>query len=150
MIQRFDLYRPSEPMADPFSSTTMSSDSSPPVKRQRTENQQITRSESFWLSDGSIVLQADETQFRVHWGLLASMHSPFFRDLQALPQPPTQPNIEGCPVVELQDDAVADVGYLLKALYTPSVHYFTLTPSDLQGIERFCPRLHCPYRPSGV
>jgi hypothetical protein len=92
--------------------------SSPAAKRQRTEDAP-TRSE-IWHSDGSIVLQADNTQFRVHWGLLA-LHSSFFRNMQGLPQPPNQPSIDGCPIVALHD-AVVDVEYLLKALYTPSVH----------------------------
>ncbi|KAJ7125109.1 hypothetical protein C8R44DRAFT_131791 [Mycena epipterygia] len=89
----------------------------PPAKRQRTEDAPVTRSD-IWISDGSVVLQADNTQFRVHWGVLA-LHSSFFRDMQGLPQPPDQPSIDGCPIVELQD-AVADVEYLLKALYNPT------------------------------
>ncbi|KAJ7125105.1 hypothetical protein C8R44DRAFT_980335 [Mycena epipterygia] len=95
----------------------MSSDSSPSAKRQRTENAPITRSD-IWHSDGSVVLQAEDTQFRVHWSVLA-LHSSFFRDMQGLPQPPEQPSVDGCPVVELQD-TVADVEYLFKALYSPT------------------------------
>ncbi|KAJ6589885.1 hypothetical protein DFH09DRAFT_218192 [Mycena vulgaris] len=93
----------------------------PPAKRQRTESKQsildsksAIRSE-VWYNDGSIVLQADNTQFRVHWGVLAQ-HSSFFRDMQGLPQPPDQPSADGCPIVELSD-SVADVEHLLKALY---------------------------------
>ncbi|KAJ7782683.1 hypothetical protein B0H16DRAFT_1297340 [Mycena metata] len=89
---------------------------SPPAKRQRTEDASITRS-SIWYKDGSVVLQAHNTQFRVHWGLL-SQHSTFFRDLEDLPQPPEQPAVDGCPVIELPDDEV-DVEHLLKALYDP-------------------------------
>jgi hypothetical protein len=70
-----------------------------------------------WYKDGSVVLQADGIQFRVHWGVL-SEHSSFFRDLENLPQPPDQPSVDGCPVVELLD-TFFDVKYLLKALYTP-------------------------------
>ncbi|KAJ7169110.1 hypothetical protein C8R43DRAFT_945073 [Mycena crocata] len=91
--------------------------SSPPAKRQRTENAPITRSE-LWHSDGSVVLQAEDTQFRVHWSVL-SRNSSFFRDMQGLPQPPDQPSIDGCPVVELPD-VKADVEYLLTALYIPT------------------------------
>ncbi|KAJ7125106.1 hypothetical protein C8R44DRAFT_669154 [Mycena epipterygia] len=93
------------------------SSESPPAKRQRTENAPIKRSD-IWHSDGSVVLQAEDTQFRVHWSVLA-LHSSFFRDMQSLPQPPEQPSVDGCPVVQLQDN-VADVNYLLKALYTPT------------------------------
>ncbi|KAJ7761947.1 hypothetical protein DFH07DRAFT_414197 [Mycena maculata] len=86
------------------------------AKRQRMENAPITRS-NIWHRDGSVVLQAEATQFRVHWSVLA-LSSPFFRDVQDLPQPSDQPSVEGCPLVELQDDAT-DVEYLLKALYDP-------------------------------
>ncbi|KAJ6589882.1 hypothetical protein DFH09DRAFT_1140349 [Mycena vulgaris] len=89
----------------------------PPAKRQRTEDAPVTR--SIWHEDGSVVLQADNTQFRVHWSVLA-MHSSFFRDMQKLPQPPDQPSVDGCPVVELPD-AVVDVEELLKALYNPAL-----------------------------
>ncbi|KAF8216781.1 hypothetical protein K438DRAFT_2007554 [Mycena galopus ATCC 62051] len=86
----------------------------PPAKRQRTENAPATRSE-MWFSDGNVVLQAANTQFRVHWGVLA-LHSTVFRDMQSLPQPPDQPSIDGCSIVEVFDDP-GDVQYLLKALY---------------------------------
>ncbi|KAJ6593478.1 hypothetical protein B0H19DRAFT_1090533 [Mycena capillaripes] len=75
-----------------------------------------TRSE-VWYEDGSVVLQAHDTQFRVHWGILAQQ-SAFFRHMQALPQPPDQPSVEGCLVIKLSDD-VADVECLLRALYNP-------------------------------
>lgn len=73
-----------------------------------------------WNSDGSVILQAANTQFRVHWSVLAR-HSSVFRDMQGSPQPADQHTIDGCPVVELADDPV-DVEYLLRALYIPSVH----------------------------
>jgi hypothetical protein len=92
--------------------------SSPPAKRQRTEDEPITRSQ-IWNSDGSVVLQAANTQFRVHWSVLAR-NSSVFRDMQGVPQPADQPGVEGCPIVELSDDT-DDVGYLLMALYIPSV-----------------------------
>ncbi|KAJ7094272.1 hypothetical protein C8R44DRAFT_645397 [Mycena epipterygia] len=92
----------------------------PPAKRQH-QDVDIARSE-IWLPDGNVVLQAHDTQFRVHWGVL-SLHSSVFRDIQGLPQPPEQPSVEGCPVVELSD-SVEDVNNLLKALYNPSVLFF--------------------------
>ncbi|KAJ7502975.1 hypothetical protein B0H11DRAFT_1711569, partial [Mycena galericulata] len=84
----------------------------------------ITRSD-IWHNDGSVVLQAEDTQFRVHWSVLA-LHSSFFRDLQGLPQPADQPSVEGCPVVELSDP-VEYVEYLLGALYNP----FVISPRAL-------------------
>ncbi|KAJ6589851.1 hypothetical protein DFH09DRAFT_217605 [Mycena vulgaris] len=98
---------------------------SPPAKRQRIENAPITRSD-IWYEDGSVVLTADNTQFRVHWSILAQ-HSTFFRDLQGLPQPPDQPSVEGCPVVELPD-ALADVENLLRALYNPTFLFKKVLP----------------------
>ncbi|KAJ7650044.1 hypothetical protein FB45DRAFT_886760, partial [Roridomyces roridus] len=89
----------------------------PPAKRQRTENGEIVRSPEIWHSDGSVVLHAGCTQFCVHWSVL-SLHSSFFRDLHGLPQPPNEPKIEGCPVIELSDSS-EDVETVLKALYDP-------------------------------
>ncbi|KAF8216788.1 hypothetical protein K438DRAFT_1747955 [Mycena galopus ATCC 62051] len=73
----------------------------------------ITRSE-LWNRDGSVVLQAENTQFRVHWSVL-ERNSSVFREMQGLPQPPEQPTVEGCPVVTLSDDPV-DLEFLLKVL----------------------------------
>jgi hypothetical protein len=56
-----------------------------------------------WHGDGSVVLQAGNTQFRVHWGVLA-LHSSVFHDMEELPQPQEQLTVEGCPIVELSDE----------------------------------------------
>ncbi|KAJ6551380.1 hypothetical protein B0H19DRAFT_1157418 [Mycena capillaripes] len=84
------------------------------------EAEHLTRSD-IWHDDGSVVLQAESTQFRVHWSVL-SLHSTFFRDMRGLPQPADQPSIEGCPVIQLHDSSV-DVEHLLNALYNP--HLFS-------------------------
>ncbi|KAJ7250524.1 hypothetical protein B0H12DRAFT_1052387 [Mycena haematopus] len=101
-----------------------------PQKRQRTENAAITRSD-LWYIDGSVVLQATNTQFRVHWGVLMQ-HSSVFRDMQALPQPSDRPTIDGCSVVELPDNP-EDVEYLLKALYNPAFHCEKRLPLPVVG-----------------
>ncbi|KAF8178642.1 hypothetical protein K438DRAFT_1769440 [Mycena galopus ATCC 62051] len=88
--------------------------SSHPAKRQRTEDAPIVRSD-IWYEDGSLVLQAQKTQFRVHWGVLAKQSS-FFRDMQAQPLPSDRPTVDGCPVVELPED-VDEVEHLLTAVY---------------------------------
>ncbi|KAJ7831782.1 hypothetical protein B0H14DRAFT_2365013, partial [Mycena olivaceomarginata] len=67
--------------------------------------------------DGSVVLQAEQTQWKVHWTVLA-LHSSFFRDMQAQTHPPKPSDIDGCPVIELSEDA-QDVEDVLKALYIP-------------------------------
>ncbi|KAJ7668678.1 hypothetical protein DFH06DRAFT_1321912 [Mycena polygramma] len=89
----------------------------PPAKRKRVESLAIIRSPELWFDDGSVVLQAQNTQFRVHWGVLSNQ-STVFRDMRGLPQPPDQDSVEGCPVIELSDSA-DDVEYLLDTLYHP-------------------------------
>ncbi|KAJ6495804.1 hypothetical protein C8R47DRAFT_1116453 [Mycena vitilis] len=93
--------------------------SSRPAKRQRTaESSPVKRSEEIWHSDGSIVLQAENTQFRVHLTVLA-MHSVYFRE-QGKSQPVDQPSTDGCPIIQLEDASSTDVEYLLKAIYDPT------------------------------
>ncbi|KAF8216636.1 hypothetical protein K438DRAFT_1703693 [Mycena galopus ATCC 62051] len=100
-----------------------------PAKRQRPEAAIITRSE-IWHTDGNVVLQAQDMQFRVHWGIL-TQNSSFFRDLQALPQPPEQLTVDGCAVLELQLDAVEDVKLLLATLYNPTALFQQVIPFAL-------------------
>ncbi|KAF7370413.1 BTB domain-containing protein [Mycena sanguinolenta] len=106
--------------------------SPPPAKRQRAEEEPITCSE-LWISDGNVVLQAGNVQFRVHFGVLAR-HSSVFRDMQGLPQPSNEPNVDGCPVVQLPDDPT-DIEYLLKALYDPA--FLTLKAMPFLAIRAF-------------
>ena len=90
-----------------------------PGKRARTVDANpalIKRSEKIWFDDGNLVVQAEQTQFRVHKGVLAK-HSIFFRDLKDVPQPDTtDASVDGCPVVVLQDEAEA-VEYMLVVIY---------------------------------
>ncbi|KAJ6512854.1 hypothetical protein C8R45DRAFT_961571 [Mycena sanguinolenta] len=89
------------------------------------ECQSVIRSE-IWYPDGSIVLQARDTQFRVHWSVLA-LHSAFFHGMLGLPQPPDQPSVDGCPIIELSDSE-EDVENLLRALYDPLFFIQTALP----------------------
>ncbi|KAF7353304.1 BTB domain-containing protein [Mycena sanguinolenta] len=95
-----------------------------PAKRRRTKNAskapRMTRSDELWHSDGNVVLQAEQTQWKVEWKVLA-LYSSYFRDMQAQPHPPKPSDIDGCPVIELSDDA-QDVEDVLKALYIPAFH----------------------------
>ena len=73
-----------------------------------------------WFSDGSVVLKAESTLFRVHISQLAR-RSLFFRDLFSLPQPAKDAvgldgMFDGCPLLVLHDSA-EDLSNLLKALY---------------------------------
>ncbi|TFK22935.1 hypothetical protein FA15DRAFT_671032 [Coprinopsis marcescibilis] len=104
----------------------------PPLKRRRTEeeledNLQMTeavnatppvRSPEMWLDDGSVVLQAENVQFRVHRTILAR-NSGIFRDLFMVPQPKGEPSLEDCPIVLLPDSA-EDVKHMLVSLYDRS------------------------------
>ncbi|KIM44191.1 hypothetical protein M413DRAFT_443222 [Hebeloma cylindrosporum] len=96
----------------------------PPLKRQRTddaqedaETQPLQRSR-FWFDDGNVILQAENTQFRVHRSVL-SLHSNVFKDMFSVPQPtdPTTMSIaDGCPVITLSDKA-SDLEYVLSVFY---------------------------------
>ncbi|RDX48995.1 hypothetical protein OH76DRAFT_1556700 [Lentinus brumalis] len=72
------------------------------------------RDEEFWFEDGSIILAARDVEFRVYKGLLAN-HSPVFKDMFSLPQPPTSEGAleSPCPVVHLADSP-EDVRCLLR------------------------------------
>ncbi|KAK7025113.1 BTB domain-containing protein, partial [Favolaschia claudopus] len=108
----------------------MSSTDPPPAKRQRTDDAPVATRSELWNDDGNVVLQAVNTQFRVHWKVHWSVlmrDSSVFSDLRGLPQPSEQPLVEGCPIMEISDDPL-DVEYLLKALYIPSFHCQKLLP----------------------
>ncbi|KAF7298010.1 BTB domain-containing protein [Mycena chlorophos] len=97
----------------------MSASDAPPAKRARTDDSSSTPVRStIWHHDGSVVLEASGTQFRVHWSILTT-HSSIFKDMYSVPQPDAPgPMVEGCPVVELHDDP-KDLEYVLGALYNP-------------------------------
>lgn len=93
----------------------------------------VKKHSDLWFSDGSVVLRAEDTVFRVHISQL-SRRSLFFRDLFSLPQPgPPDSSVadvngpdglwlgrdgmfEGCPLLLLHDSA-EDLANLLNALY---------------------------------
>jgi hypothetical protein len=68
-----------------------------------------------WLYDGNIILQAEDTQFRVLESIL-TMNSAVFRDMLSMPQLEGQEKVEGCPVVVMHDTAL-DLGRLLEAMF---------------------------------
>ncbi|EIW56909.1 uncharacterized protein TRAVEDRAFT_49719 [Trametes versicolor FP-101664 SS1] len=80
------------------------------------------RDEEFWYSDGSVILVAQDVEFRVYKGLLAE-HSPVFRDMFSLPQPPpaSEPVVtlseDACPIVHMSDSP-EDLRHVLHA-YMP-------------------------------
>ncbi|KAF7359031.1 hypothetical protein MSAN_01243800 [Mycena sanguinolenta] len=70
-----------------------------------------------WFDDGTIVIQAGNSLYRVYRGALAGRSS-VFRDMLSCPQPPESDLVEGCPFVELPDPEV-EVTPFLKAIFDP-------------------------------
>jgi len=93
------------------------------LKRQQTDPQEEAQTQPlqksrFWFDDGNVILQAENTQFRVHRSLL-SMHSNIFKDIFSVPQPTdttTTLNVDGCPVITLSDKA-DDLEHVLSIFY---------------------------------
>lgn len=76
---------------------------------------ELTPCSELWYADGTVVLQAEHTLFRVYKGVLAQ-YSVIFRDLFAVPQPVVQEQYEGCPLVCLPD-AAGDLHSFLKVIH---------------------------------
>lgn len=74
-----------------------------------------TRHPHLWFSDGSVVLKAETTLFKVHRSTLMT-HSNFFADMFRLPQPANQEMVAGCPLVDVPDRVVYFECFL-KAIY---------------------------------
>ncbi|KAI0350435.1 hypothetical protein OH77DRAFT_1489151 [Trametes cingulata] len=70
-----------------------------------------------WFEDGSIVVVAGNTGYRVHTSLLTRF-SPIFRDMMVMPPPPDAPAVQGVPLVHVPDSA-HDFKCLLRAIYEP-------------------------------
>jgi hypothetical protein len=64
------------------------------------------RSPDVWYDDGTLVIRAENTLFRVSRGILASQ-SDVFKDMVSVPQPPSTDaeTFEGCAVVYVHDTA---------------------------------------------
>ncbi|KZP16978.1 hypothetical protein FIBSPDRAFT_1047099 [Athelia psychrophila] len=97
------------------------STSQPPSKRPRTDSSDstahsplVTRSTP-WFEDGNIILETEQTQFKVFRGILAA-NSAIFCDMFAAAEPDSQGLVEGCPVVHLGDKP-DDLRYVLEALH---------------------------------
>ncbi|KAJ7456117.1 hypothetical protein FB451DRAFT_1512487 [Mycena latifolia] len=75
---------------------------------------ELTRAEGLWFEDCGLIIQAQDTLFRVSRDFLAA-RSPVFGDMLSLPPPNDAEMMEGCPFVHLPDSA-ADITAFLKAL----------------------------------
>ncbi|KAJ7232030.1 hypothetical protein B0H12DRAFT_203245 [Mycena haematopus] len=77
-----------------------------------------TRVEELWFEDGGLVVQAEQSLFRVSRAILAARSS-VFKDMVAFTQPPDAETIDGCPVVRLLDSA-DDVTCFFRAIFDSS------------------------------
>ncbi|KZP22078.1 hypothetical protein FIBSPDRAFT_1043789 [Athelia psychrophila] len=109
----------------------MSSTSGNPSKRARTEERVLTRHPTLWFDDGSIILNVETTSFCVHRSTLCS-HSSVFADMFSLPQLSTQDEQDGCPVVDMPDNA-EDFTCLLRVLYEPYIFLDDLNETSYTG-----------------
>ncbi|KAF5318085.1 hypothetical protein D9619_012020 [Psilocybe cf. subviscida] len=78
----------------------------------------VEKSTRFWFAAGTVVIQAENVQFRIHWDILAT-RSTVFKDLFELPQAANETYVEGCPLVIVQD-AAEDWVIFLEVLYYSS------------------------------
>jgi hypothetical protein len=86
-----------------------------------------SRIEELWFKDGTLVLAAEGSLFRVYGGLLAK-RSPVFHDMLQIPQPEDAELFDGCPVVHLPDNK-CDLRCFLNALFDyECVRFHLLTP----------------------
>ncbi|TFK85598.1 hypothetical protein K466DRAFT_664389 [Polyporus arcularius HHB13444] len=93
---------------------------------QREEGEGLKRDDEFWYEDGTVILVARDVEFRVFKGILAD-HSPVFRDMFSLPQPP-EAAMAPYPVVHVTDTP-EDLRHLLRACI-PKNHSSPFVPNN--------------------
>jgi len=76
----------------------------------------FTCSDKVWFSDGNLVLEAENTRFRIYQGVLVK-NSPIFADMMSIPQPEKPEQHEGVTLVCLPDSA-EELLYFLMALFS--------------------------------
>lgn len=98
----------------------------------------VQKCNQLWFEDGSIILQAETTQFRVYRAVLQAqsrlLHSEFSLENVNLR---SGEEVEGCPLVHLSESSV-DVEHFLKVLHdTRSVYLFYLREEILMNSPGF-------------
>ena len=94
----------------------------------------LIRSQDVWYDDGNVVIQTENTVFKVFRGILAS-NSTVFADMFSVPQPTSAPitgpdMYDSCPLVQIYDTS-EDTKHFLKA-----IHDAGLVPSTLSNLAR--------------
>ena len=77
---------------------------------------ELMRCAELWFPDGSIIMRAEDTLFKVYKGTLMQQ-SELFHDLLTLPQPVDDETIDGCPVVWLEGMSAQEVRLFLLCLH---------------------------------
>ncbi|KAJ7821691.1 hypothetical protein B0H14DRAFT_2599062 [Mycena olivaceomarginata] len=77
----------------------------------------LTHAQDLWFQDCGLIIQAENTIFRVSGAILA-VQSTVFRDMLSLPTPGDADTMDGCPFVLLPDTA-QDTGNFLRAILRP-------------------------------
>lgn len=96
-----------EPYTDPISNTNVSEGS-------------VQRHTDLWFEDGNIVIQAEQTVYKLHRSILCR-NSPLFADTLSLPQSAeleADESYDGHPILRLQETA-DDMSVFLQALLDP-------------------------------
>ncbi|KAF7297451.1 Glutamine amidotransferase type-1 domain-containing protein [Mycena indigotica] len=94
------------------------------------------RSLDVWFEDGTLILEAEGTLFKVFRGILAA-NSTVFNDMLVVGSYAEEETVDGCPVVRVYDAAV-DLMHFLKALHhvgyynPPETTSFTLIAAVLR------------------
>jgi hypothetical protein len=104
---------------------------------------ETVRSTDVWYDDGTLVIRAENTLFRVYRGILASQ-SDIFKDMLSVPQPSgtdaDAETIEDCVVVRVQDTA-GDMTRFLRALHETRYVLLGVSPDSILNTHpgRFFP-----------
>ncbi|KAJ7607257.1 hypothetical protein DFH06DRAFT_1066691 [Mycena polygramma] len=93
----------------------------------------LIRVEDLWFNDHGLVVQAGNRLFRVSSATLAARSS-VFRDMLSIPQPESQPLIDGCPVVLLHDSPI-DAEHFLKAIFDSGFFERPPAPTTFQIVS---------------
>lgn len=101
-------------------------DSDTGILLSTSSGENLERSTSLWFEDGNIVIQAQDTVFRVYKGVL-SRESAIFRSMFSLPQSESSLDTyedTGCPLLVVHDE-VADMELFLTVIFDHTyVHLF--------------------------